>query len=250
MSRVTSIESMPNPSTSTDDEPRPVPNSNRPGASWSSIATFSATRAGWQIGGVMLMIPEPMWMRSVIANAYAIQASLADRCEYSSRKWCSVTHTYLKPERSAACTTSSSARRTSCSVSPASRRWFGWYMPTKMPNSTIAPPSRGGFEGGPLRMLARDRHDLTGHVARVVGCQEHDHVGHLPRLRVATERLALRELGEQLVGGDLGQVGVHGEARRDRVDAHTSATGFDRGTAGERHHTCLRRGVVRLLGLR
>ena len=23
--------------------------------------------------------------------------SLAERCEYSSRKWCSVTHTYLKP---------------------------------------------------------------------------------------------------------------------------------------------------------
>ena len=62
MSRVVSIESMPNPSTSTDDEPRPVPNSKRPGASWSSIATFSATRAGWQTGGVMLMIPEPMWM--------------------------------------------------------------------------------------------------------------------------------------------------------------------------------------------
>ena len=38
----------------------------------------------------MLMIPEPMWMRSVIASAYAIHASLADRCEYSSRKWCSV----------------------------------------------------------------------------------------------------------------------------------------------------------------
>jgi hypothetical protein len=40
----------------------------------------------------MLMIPEPMWMLSVMASAYAIQASFADRWEYSSRKWCSVTH--------------------------------------------------------------------------------------------------------------------------------------------------------------
>ena len=68
MSRVVSIESMPNPSTSVDDEPRPTPNSKRPGASWSSIATFSATRAGWHTGGVMLMIPDPMWMLSVIAE--------------------------------------------------------------------------------------------------------------------------------------------------------------------------------------
>jgi hypothetical protein len=69
MSRVVSIESMPKPNTSVDDEPRPTPNSKRPGASWSSIATFSATRAGWHTGGVMLMIPEPMWMRSVMASA-------------------------------------------------------------------------------------------------------------------------------------------------------------------------------------
>src|SRR3954447_2056406 len=139
MSRVVSIESMPNPNTSVDDDPRPVPNSNRPGASWSSIATFSATRPGWQTGGVMLMMPEPMWMLSVMASAYAIHASLAERCEYSSRKWCSVTQTYLNPERSAACTTSSSARNTSCSLSPAARRCSGWYMPTKTPNSTAAP---------------------------------------------------------------------------------------------------------------
>ncbi len=33
------------------------------------MATFSATRAGWQTGGVMLMIPEPMWMLSVMASA-------------------------------------------------------------------------------------------------------------------------------------------------------------------------------------
>ena len=41
------------------DEPRPVPNSKRPSERWSSIATRSATRAGWFTGGVMLMIAEP-----------------------------------------------------------------------------------------------------------------------------------------------------------------------------------------------
>ena len=87
----------------------------------------------------MLMIPEPMWMLSVMASAYAIHASFADRWEYSSRKWCSVTHTYLNPERSAACTTSSSARRTCCSVSPTARRCSGWYMPTNTPNSMADP---------------------------------------------------------------------------------------------------------------
>ena len=205
MSRVVSMESMPNPSTSTDDEPRPVPNSKRPGASWSSIATFSATRAGWHTGGVMLMMPDPMWMLSVIASAYAIHASLAERCEYSSRKWCSVTHTYLNPDRSAACTTSSSARSTSCSVSPVWRRCSGWYMPTNTPNSMTPSLQR-------LRMLAGDRDDFAGHVAGVVGGQEDDHVGNLPRFRGTTERLTGRELLEQLVGRDLGQVGVHRQA--------------------------------------
>jgi hypothetical protein len=31
------------------------------------MATRSATRAGWFTGGVMLMIPLPMWMLSVTA---------------------------------------------------------------------------------------------------------------------------------------------------------------------------------------
>ena len=53
-------------------------------------------------------------------------------------------------------------------------------------------------------LLTRD--DLAGHVRREVGREEHDHVGDLPRLGGAAERLAGRELGEQLLGGDLGEV--------------------------------------------
>ena len=53
---------MPKPFCSVVDEPRPVPNSNRPPERWSSMATFSATRAGWFTGGVILKIPEPRWM--------------------------------------------------------------------------------------------------------------------------------------------------------------------------------------------
>ena len=58
---------MPKPCCSVVDEPRPMPNSKRPSLRWSSIATRSATRAGWFTGGVMLKMPEPMWMRSVAA---------------------------------------------------------------------------------------------------------------------------------------------------------------------------------------
>ena len=66
------------------------------------MATRSATLAGWFTCGSGLKMPEPMWMRSVAWARYPATTSLADRCEYSSRKWCSVTHTYLKPALSAA----------------------------------------------------------------------------------------------------------------------------------------------------
>ena len=58
---------MPKPLVSVVEEPRPTPNSNRPPDRWSRTATFSATRAGWLTGGVMLKMPEPTWMRSVAA---------------------------------------------------------------------------------------------------------------------------------------------------------------------------------------
>ena len=67
MALVRSGSSMPKPACSVVDEPRPVPNSKRPSLRWSSMATRSATRAGWFTGGVMLKMPEPTWMRSVSA---------------------------------------------------------------------------------------------------------------------------------------------------------------------------------------
>ena len=45
--------------------PRPVPNSKRPSDRWSSMATRSATLAGWFTWGSGLKMPEPRWMRSV-----------------------------------------------------------------------------------------------------------------------------------------------------------------------------------------
>ena len=40
-------------------------------------------RAGWFTGGVMLKMPEPMWMLLVLAATKARNDSEADRCEYS-----------------------------------------------------------------------------------------------------------------------------------------------------------------------
>ncbi len=68
------------------------------------MATRSAMRAGWFTGGVMLKMPEPRWILLVLAATKARNDSEADRCEYSVRKWCSVTQAYLKPALSAAST--------------------------------------------------------------------------------------------------------------------------------------------------
>ena len=67
IARVSSGSSMPNPRCSVVDEPRPMPISNRPSLRWSSVAARSAMRAGWFTGGVTLKIPDPRWIRSVIA---------------------------------------------------------------------------------------------------------------------------------------------------------------------------------------
>ena len=56
---------MPKPRCSVVDDPRPDAELEAAPERWSSIATCSATRAGWFTGGVMLKMPEPMWMRSV-----------------------------------------------------------------------------------------------------------------------------------------------------------------------------------------
>ena len=72
---------MPKPRCSVVEEPRPVPNSNRPSERWSSMATRSAMRAGWLAGGVMLKMPEPMWMLDVRAAQKARNDSLSERWE-------------------------------------------------------------------------------------------------------------------------------------------------------------------------
>src|SRR3954469_25142053 len=89
ISLVVSLLGIPNPCCSVDDDPRPVQNSNRPPDSWSSMATRSATRAGWFTGGVVLKIAEPRCMVVVWAPTHARNTSGADMCEYSWRKWCS-----------------------------------------------------------------------------------------------------------------------------------------------------------------
>src|SRR2546428_99053 len=114
MARVVSPSGMPKPLTSVEDEPRPVPNSKRPSLRWSSMATRSATRAGWLTGGVKIQIAEPTWMRVVRAAMKGSTISEAERCEYSSRKWCSTDHTYFKPWRSAAPARSTSRQRRAC----------------------------------------------------------------------------------------------------------------------------------------
>ena len=96
MARVVSPSGMPKPLNSVEEEPRPVPNSKRPSLRWSSMATRSATRAGWLTGGVRFQIAEPRWMRLVRAAMKGSTISEAERCEYSSRKWCSLTQTYFQ----------------------------------------------------------------------------------------------------------------------------------------------------------
>ena len=79
------------------------------------MATRSATRTGWFTGGEMFQIAEPRWMRSVWPARYARNVSDAERCEYSSRKWCSETHTYLKPDASASFASATSFMNETCS---------------------------------------------------------------------------------------------------------------------------------------
>src|SRR5687768_14540568 len=87
---------------------------------------------------------------------------------------------------------------------------FSANNPAAMPSSSDRRVAVACVASG---MLAAHRNDLTGEVRRVVAGQEDHHVGDLPRLCGPTERLALLELGEQLVGGDLGEERVHRQAR-------------------------------------
>src|SRR5262249_4064870 len=114
------------------------------------------------------------------------------------------------------------------------------------PYRYLSVPTVGGGSG----VLAAHGDDLAGHVRREVARQEHDHIGDFPGLGGAAERLAGLELGQELLGGHLGEERMHRERRRDRVHAHAARRGLDRCAPRERHDAGLCRGVVRLSLLR
>ena len=80
---------------------RPVPHSTRPWESTSTVATFSATRAGcWKPGG-MRLTPKPRRMSLVMVERAPRTTSLLGQAERPSRKWCSTHQTVSKPRVSA-----------------------------------------------------------------------------------------------------------------------------------------------------
>ncbi len=81
------------PPSSASLEDSPLPNSTRPCDSRSSVAMRSATRAGWLNRGAVRTTPWPRRMRSVRWLQAARKTSGADEWLYSSRKWCSTSHT-------------------------------------------------------------------------------------------------------------------------------------------------------------
>ena len=74
---------------------------DRPWLSTSTVATFSATRAGcWKPGGIRLT-PNPRRMFLVIVESAPSTTSLLGHADRPSRKWCSTHHTVSNPSESA-----------------------------------------------------------------------------------------------------------------------------------------------------
>ena len=80
---------------------RPVPHSTRPRESTSTVATFSAMRAGCVKPKGVSVTPKPRRMRSVICESAPSSTSGAGQCERPSRKWCSTAQIVWKPSESA-----------------------------------------------------------------------------------------------------------------------------------------------------
>jgi len=76
---------------------RPVPHSTRPPDRMSTVATFSATRAGWMKLNGSSVTPKPRRICSVTWLSAPRTTSLDGECERPSRKWCSTDHTVLNP---------------------------------------------------------------------------------------------------------------------------------------------------------
>src|SRR4051794_37163374 len=98
-----------------------------------------------------------------------MKLSDAERWEYSSRKWCSADHEYLKPVLSASWMYSNSLSIVWCSVRTCpSRQCFGWYMFVKMPNSMDGSPLEGAPCADRVTVAVRPASPLGG-ASGVVG---------------------------------------------------------------------------------
>ena len=76
---------------------RPVPHWTRPLDNTSTVATFSATRAGWMKPKGVRVTPKPMPICSVRWESAPSTTSDDGQWERPSRKWCSTTQQVLKP---------------------------------------------------------------------------------------------------------------------------------------------------------
>ena len=86
-------QSTPKPPSSARDDASPVPRSTRPPDRRSSVAARSATLAVWLNSSGNCTMPCPRRMRSVTAATAPRNTSGAAEWLYSSRKWCSTSHT-------------------------------------------------------------------------------------------------------------------------------------------------------------
>ena len=84
---------MPKPSSSIDVVDRPVPNSTRPFDMMSSTAACSASLMGWLKLKGSKRTPWEMRICFVRCDTAPKNTSGAELWEYSSRKWCSTSHT-------------------------------------------------------------------------------------------------------------------------------------------------------------
>ena len=78
-----------------------MPHSTRPPDSTSTVATFSATRAGWMNPGGQRVTPKPRRRFSVTCERAPRTTSEDGECDRPSRKWCSTDQIVLKPNLSA-----------------------------------------------------------------------------------------------------------------------------------------------------
>src|SRR5262249_1199956 len=151
-----------NPPSSVHVDERAVPNSRRPPERMSSVAARSATRTGWFICGTHTTAPCPRRMRLVCMAQAVRKSSGAEQCEYSSRKWCSTTHTASNPSSSATRACSSAFSNTRRSPSPVNGR--GTESSKKSPNCMRVVRCKADDQSRSARAYSSP-HRFTGHHA-------------------------------------------------------------------------------------